>query len=103
MFKVMPEISNREGIRLTLQFELLQKFQDRERLLVWRLREERGVGRERISLQIYMNKEDKDVFRDKVSTWRPCLGRRRMRSLNTSAQMGDPLGKVKNKCHDAIR
>lgn len=60
-------------------------------------------GEERISLQIYTNKEDKDAFRDKVSTWRPCLGRRRMRSLNPSAQMGDPLGKVTNKCHDAIR
>lgn len=103
MFKVMPEISDREGTRLTLQFELLQKFQDWERWLVWGLREERGEGRERISLQIYTNKEDKDAFRDKVSTWRPCLGRRRMRSLNPSAQMGDPLGKVTNKCHDAIR
>lgn len=44
MFKVMPEISEREGPILTLQFKLLQKFQEKERLLVWRLREERGVG-----------------------------------------------------------
>lgn len=60
-----PEISEREGPILTLQFKLLQKFQEGERLLGWRLREERGVGeREIISLQIYKNKEDKDAFRD---------------------------------------
>lgn len=34
----------REGPILTLQLKLLQKFQEKERLLVWRLREERGVG-----------------------------------------------------------
>lgn len=38
-----------------------------------------------------------------ASAQRPCPGRRRMRSLNPSAQMGDPLGKVICKCHDAMR
>lgn len=53
----------------------------------------------------YMGERDrnKDSLWDYVTTWRPCPGRRQMRSLNPSAQIGDSLGKVICKCHDAMR
>jgi hypothetical protein len=105
---------------LVLHFKLLHNFRIEIRNHVWRGKERRKnrerkgrAKRQRLKKKKRRTRHREWVHkymrvreRNKDAPRNSALGdpgRRRMRSLNPSVQMGDPLGKATSKCHDATR